>query len=269
METIKPSYKVVLYPDDLEQLSLQTYSNEAQGRCSEIMKASCENLNKFPREKTGNVKYLLSLRSFKADMSLLNYLYDHTTLKLGLYANNTYPIYYLLMTNRRLSFLQSKSSDKNLKLYKPISVSFNTIFNIQDLLSFDLKDTFELRRNQIHKIKNHKNSDIHLVRLEPNKQLIESVSSQWLQEYKFFVKQLMIKPRSKTLPTIGKWFKVDKKHISSVFNINENSKNGDMEYEQYWKLYMYLRRLPFYKKSVFSQAYQFDNIRYSSKEGRT
>lgn len=228
------------------------------------MRNSCQHLDRYKDEKPGNVKYLIPLRSFKGEMTLLNHLYDHTVLRIGLYADDIFPQYYILMTSRRLSIIEALSEEKNLRLYRSLSIAFNTLFKIEKLLSFDLKDTFELQRRQIRTSKALDSSDIHMVRLKPRRDILDSNQAESLMEYRYFVRQLMSKPTGKLSPTLNKLFMIGHSDLLvREFGITDKTRTGDLSRDSYWKLYLYVRSLPVYQTSLFMQAYLSDNLRFT------
>lgn len=218
------------------------------------MSQSVATTNRFPKYDKGRVKILIPLQRDKHEAGLLRSLYYQATLKTGLFSIIN-PICYLLISDRYFNILSAKPGHK-LTLYRPGSVLYNSVFNMNKIDSFDLEKSFGLSLKKIQRAtqgQNLENPKVHMIRVEPKSEIIDSLSPQCFLEFRFLVSQLMARRKALVLPSLEKWLDIDQEDIKKI-NIDKSQRTGDLNHEHYLRLFMYIRKLPNYRGSVFMQA---------------
>lgn len=227
----------------------------AQKRCSDLVRGSLE-VNNSSNETCDrhHVKFLVPLLKSRYEVGFLRNLYYQISLRIGLCAN-TLVHYHFLMSDRQYAYFVAKPG-QNMRLYRSSTILYNTIFNIRRLESFDLETCFGIN---VRKIQNTAQINIpsyrkvHLVWLEPRLDVINNLNSRSLVEFRFLVTQMMHKRRMLVVSFLDKWFENFRDDIGQL-GINDTTRSGDLEKDQFFKLYLYLRSREDYKKSTFLQA---------------
>ena len=175
-------------------------------------------------------------------------------LRLGLCSNSLIH-YYFLMSDRQCLYLNSRHSE-NMALYRSSTVLYNTIFKIRTLESYDLRNCFGISIRKIQKTAANRNPSykkVHLLWLEPRLDVISSLSPRSLVEFRFLVTQMMQKRRCLVVTFLDKFFNDFREDLFQL-GIDETTQSGDLDKEQYYKLYLYLRNREDYSRSTFLQA---------------
>lgn len=238
-------------------LSFKSYSDIAQKRCSEIVKESLDAADLSVIESdicSRHVKFLVPLLKSRYEIGFLTNLYYQMCLKIGL-CSNTLIHYYFLMSDRQYMYLNSRPRE-NMRLYRSSTVLYNTIFNIRPLESYDLKECFGISVKKIQKTTPNNISSyrrVHLIWLEPRLDVINTLNPRSLVEFRFLVTQMMQKRRGLVVSFLDKFFDNFRSEIYRL-GISEATRSGDLDKDQYYKLYLYLRSRKDYKNSTFLQA---------------
>lgn len=245
-----PNKNVFVHADDIFDLSYKTHNSIAQERCAEIVKETGDSSGGCDRA----VKLLVPLLKSKYESGFLRSLYYQVTLRLGLFAN-TWVHHYLLMSDRQHAYLMAQPC-KSMRLYRSSTVLCNTIFNIRTLESYDLAGCFGINVRKIQNTAAKKNASyqrVHLVWLEPRIDVISSSDARSFIEFRFLVTQMMHKRTCLVFDFLDKFFD-DHRDDLSKFNIDADTRSGDLSKEQYYDLFLYLKNRHDYQNSTFLQA---------------
>lgn len=234
---------------------VRTNTVQANEICSSLIKNSSHTLNRYPLYKPGNIKIMIPLQRDKFEAGFMRSIFEQLCYRLGTFSEFT-PLYYSLMSEKYYNCLSARPGC-NLKIYRNVSVLYNSIFKIDKIESFDLSTSFGLNLRQVQRaqrISLENEPQVHLVRFEPKMEVVKSMSSQALLEYRFFVSQLMFSRRAFMIPSIKKLFDIEDRYIIRELRLNEHHRTGDLSFEQYLRIFHLLRQHPNYNDSLFIQA---------------
>lgn len=226
-------------------LSYKIYSDIAQKRCASIVTDQVEG---------GQIKFLVPLLRSRYEAGFLRILYYQNCLRLGL-SSNSWVSYYFLMSDRQHAYLYAQPS-KNMRFYRSSTVLYNTIFDIKTLESYELENCFGINIKKLQKTSVNNNSaykKVHLVWLEPRKDTIHQLEPRAFIEFRFLVTQMMHKPTGLTTKFLDRFFDNYKQDILQL-GISESTRSGDLSQEQFYGLFLYLKRRGDYETSTFLQA---------------
>lgn len=250
----KPNVNV--YTDDLFDLSYKIQDDEAQTRFSEVVQSG-----RLSAEKTSgcscrgsSVKLVWPLIQGKYESSTLRNIYYQAALRLGPYSD-TFVDYYLLLSDRLYSNLSAKPGG-NLVNYRGKSVFHSTFFKLHSLDQFNLKNCFNIGLHRIQSTAKSNNSlyeNVHWVRWEPNVERINEVGPNFMIEYKFFVHQIMSKRTALVMPSVENWFRGCRRDLYEI-GLTDKTTVGQVNVEQFFKLFKYLRSRPDYESSPLRQV---------------
>lgn len=258
-----PDKDIRVYPDDLFDLSYKTWNDGAQERCASIVSESLKNklhdndaaISDGDTDRRDNlVKLLVPLLKSRYESGFLKTLYYQMCLRLGLCSNSLIH-YYILMSDRQHAYLEAKPCE-NMRLYRSSSVLYNTIFDVKTLDSYDLQKCFGITIRKLQKTSATNNDSyrkVHLVCLEPRLDVLKQLDPRAFIEFRFLVTQMMHKRTGLVVSFLDRFFDNYKDDIR-LLGIEESTRSGDMDREQYYKLFLYLKNRSDYKNSTFLQA---------------
>jgi len=242
-----------VYHEDLFNLSYRAHSDVAQKICSDIVLESLSRDSLGPGN-SGVVKFLVPLLQSRYEAGFLKNLYYQMSLKIGL-CSNTLVHYYFLMSDRQFNYLNAKPGG-NLNHFRANTILYNTMFDIKRLASFELEPCFKIDLKKIQKTAKVNSSSykkVHVIWLEPRPEIMTKLDSRSLLEYRFFVNQLMFRRTRLVMPVVEGWFENCRHDIENL-NITESTRSGDLDREQYFKLFCYIKKRSDYNRSTFLQA---------------
>lgn len=233
----------------------ELYDTEAQRRCADIVRDNSSQIERSPEkelksDRDAQIKFLIPLMKRNSEIGTLKNIFYQVAFRLGL-CTNTFVQYYFLMSDRQYRYLISLPS-KNLKLYRSETVLYNTLFTINHLGTYDLREDFGLSLHTIQRAK-HTETDVHLVHMKPREDIICRFDPSFMAEFRFFVVQGMFHPTRRVATFIRSWFDISEKDCAHI-GIHKKTRIGDMTKEQFLLLFCFLRDLPYYKDTTFVSA---------------
>jgi len=244
---------IIVQTDDLFELSFKTHCDTAQKRCADIVKNSLDRVVKKSGPAT-TVKFLVPLLRSKYESAFLTNLYYQICCKFGLCATQLVN-YYFLISDRQKNYLDARPSE-DMRLYRSTTILYNTIFNITTLDSFDLRSCFGISVRKLQNTSAAHNSlykSVHLVSLEPRLEIINRMDARSFVEFRFLVTQMMHKRTGLVNDFLARFFN-DFDHDLTFIGIDRSTRCGDLNRDQYFNLFLYLKNRYDYSNSTFLQA---------------
>lgn len=250
--------RIFIRSDDLIASSFKASFNNTDNNCSDIVRESLLIDGCISNHKNCdlNVNILIPLLLKKYESTFMTHLFYQFCLRIGL-CQDVLVNYYILISHRHYKLLSARAGG-NLNLYRRTSVLPNMIFNMHRLHTFNLKESFRIDLKKINQANyNIKASSaqqqVHLLRLEPKQDFLDSMSPKSLLELKFLVTQMMAKRKTLVFKFLDRWFD-DCEPFLTTIGITEATRSGDLNNEEYLRIFRYLQSKSSYKSSTFIHA---------------
>lgn len=255
MKENHPARRIFIRDEDLVLSSYKSSLGTSSNVCASIVRENLGiqhgELNQISCDR--DVKVLIPLMMKQYESSFMTHLFYQYCLKIGL-CNDIFVHHYILLSNRQYKLLNAQVGG-NLKLYRRISVLPNMLFKIHWLKTFDLKECFDIDLKNINERKNADPSQrqVHLAWFEPKQEFLDSMEPASFLELKFLVTQMMERRTTFVYEFLERWFDGCGLYLSTL-GITNSTRTGDLSYEDYQRIFAYLRARPNYKNSTFMHA---------------